>query len=67
MDENEKVWASNPDSEGEIWATFLAIAGGEPISVDGIDRAAAWISYEEGDREGSTGRVPFYKPRPRSD
>lgn len=59
MDENTKVWAPHPDKEGEIRATFLAIAIGESIEVDGVDRDAAWVSYEEGDREGSTGRVPY--------
>lgn len=65
MDENAKVWAPNPDGEGEIRATFAAIAVGEPISVNGIDRDAARITFEEGDREGTTGRVPFYKLRAR--
>ena len=67
MDKNEKIWAPDPDSEGEIRATFLAIAVDEPIDVDGIDRDAAWISFEEGDRAGSTGRVPFYKLRLRGE
>lgn len=65
MDEHAKVWAPHPDAEGEIRATFLAIAVGEPIEVDGIPKDAAWISYDEGDRESTTGRVPFYKLRPR--
>lgn len=56
-----------PDGEGEIRATFVAIAVGEPISVNGIDRDAARITFEEGDREGTTGRAPFYKLRPRTE
>lgn len=67
MDENAKVWAPDPDSDGEIRATFIAIAVGEPIAVNGIDRDAAWVTFEEGDREGTTGRAPFYKLRPRAE
>lgn len=67
MEEDEKVWAPDPDGDGEIRATFTAIAVGEPIAVDGIDRDAAWITFEEGDREGTMGRVPFYKLRPRAE
>jgi hypothetical protein len=59
MQENEKAWAPDPDGESEIRATFVAIAVGEPISVNGIDRDAARITFEEGDREGTMGRVPF--------
>jgi hypothetical protein len=67
MEENAKVWAPNPDAEGEIRATFLAIAVGEAVNVNGIDRDAARVTFEEGDREGTTGRVPFYKLRPRTE
>jgi hypothetical protein len=67
MEEGAKVWAPSPEGDGEIRAVFLAIAVGEPITVEGIDRDAAWISYEEGDDEGATGRVPFYKLRRRDE
>lgn len=67
MEENDKVWAPNPDSDGEIRATFLTIAVGEPIAINGINRDAARITFEEGDREGTTGRVPFYKLKPRNE
>jgi hypothetical protein len=67
VEENDKVWAPDPDGDGEIRATLIAIAVGEPIAVDGIDRDAAWITFEEGDRDGTTGRVPFYKLKPRTE
>lgn len=67
MEEDEKVWAPDPDGDGEIRAAFITIAVGEPIAVDGIDRDAAWITFEEGDREGTTDCVPFYKLKPRSE
>jgi hypothetical protein len=67
MDEGVKVWAPHPNGKGEVRATFLAIAIGEPVSVNGLERDAAWISYEEGEDEGTTGRVPFYKLRRRND
>jgi hypothetical protein len=67
MEENDKIWAPNPDGDGDIRATFITIAVGEPIAVGGIDRDAAWITFEEGDREGSAGRVPFYKLKPRTE
>jgi hypothetical protein len=67
MEEGAEVWAPSPDGEGEVRAKFLAIAVNEPISVEGIQRDAAWISYEEGEDEGTTGRVPFYKLRHRND
>jgi hypothetical protein len=41
MDEGAKVWVPHPTDEGEVRATFLAIAIDEPISVKGIDRDAA--------------------------
>jgi hypothetical protein len=67
MEEGQKVWVPDPDGDGEIRATFIAIAVGEPIAVDGIDRDAAWITFEVGDREGTMGRVPFYRLKTRTE
>lgn len=67
MEENEAIWAPGPDGDGEIRAVFLAIAVDRPIDVDGIERDAAWVSFAEGDREDTTGRVPYYKLRRRSE
>ena len=67
IEENEEVWAPDPDGGGEIRAVFLAIAIDEPIDVEGIERDGAWVSFAEGDREDTTGRVPYYKLRRRSE
>jgi hypothetical protein len=50
----------DPDNEGrQLAATFLEVAVGEPI--DGRD--SAWVRYEEGERSGTTGRVPYFRIR----
>jgi hypothetical protein len=67
MEENPKAWGSQPRRRGRDSATFLAIAVGEAVNVNGIDRDAARVTFEEGDREGTTGRVLFYKLRPRTE
>ncbi len=59
MEEGQKVWAPHPD-EGEIRAVFLAPAQNEPVVVNGIERSAAWISWEEGEDEATTARVPYF-------
>lgn len=66
MEEGQKVWAPDPDGE-EVKAVFLSVAVGEPLDVDGISRDAAWISWEEGEDEGTTARVPYFKLRPRDE
>lgn len=65
MEPNEKVWAPVPEGDGEIRATFLAMDVDKPIEVNGIPRDAAIIAYEEGDLDGTTGRVPYFKLWPR--
>lgn len=67
IEAGQNVWAPAPDGEGELKAVFLAIAVDEPLRVDGIKRDAAWISWEEGEDEGTTARVPYYKLRARKD
>ena len=67
MEEKEKVWAPDPDGKSELRATFHEVAVGNPIVVDGISRDAAWISYNGGELEGTTARVPFQSLRSRSE
>ena len=67
LQEGQKVWAPKPDGPGELTAVFIAVAIGEPIRVDGISRDAAWISWEEGDDEGTAARVPYFKLRAREE
>jgi hypothetical protein len=40
---------------------FIAFAVGEPIRVNGISKDAAWISWEEGEDEGTAARAPYFK------
>ena len=67
VEEKAKVWAPHPDGDGKIRATFLEIAVGQPIEVDGIARDSAWISYDEGELEGTTARVPYQSLRRREE
>jgi hypothetical protein len=48
------------DAAARLRATFQEVALGEPI--DGRD--AAWVVYEDGEREGTSGRVPYFQIRP---
>ena len=66
MEEGQKVWAPDPDGE-EVKAVFFSVAVDEPLDVDGISRDAAWICWEEGEDEGTTARVPYFKLRPREE
>ena len=66
MEEGQKVWAPHP-VEGEIRAVFLAPAQNEPVEVDGFERSAAWISWEEGEDEATTARVPYFKLKARTE
>ena len=57
----DPVTVPDPNDEGvRIRATFRDVAVDEPI--DGRD--AAWVVYDEGEREGTTGRVPYFQIRP---
>jgi hypothetical protein len=57
------------DHEGELQAEFLA--PGDPadaIEVKGIRRDVAWVQYEsEGELDGTTGKVPYERIRPRDE
>lgn len=57
----DAVTVPDPDDAGaRLRGTFQEVAVGEPI--DGRD--AAWVVYEQGEREGTTGRVPYFQIRP---
>lgn len=57
----DAVTVPDPDETGgRLRATFQEVAVNEPI--DGRD--TAWVVYEQGEREGTTGRVPYFQIRP---
>ena len=56
----QRITVPNPDNPGgRLAATFLEVAVGRPATIAGRKVDQAWVRYEEGDRDGITGLVPW--------
>jgi hypothetical protein len=66
LTEGQHVWAPNPNGEGEVRAIFHEVIVDDPApDPNGNPRDQAWVSWDEGDDEGTTFKALRYKLRPR--
>lgn len=66
----QRITVPDPDGNGRLAAVFLAAGDpSEAIEVEmagsKIMRDAAWVQYQEGDREGLTGKHAYHEIQPR--
>ncbi len=65
--QGQRVRVTNPDGPGWMGATFCEVAENQPKRIEnpGVNEGAgylsdqAWVIYQEGDREGTTGLHPI--------
>jgi hypothetical protein len=65
---NDPIWVPNPDGEGRLAATFVAPGDQAEAEIDptlGVRRDVAWITYEDGEREGTTAKYFYRELAPR--
>ena len=68
LEEGQKVWAPDPNGEGEVRAVFHeGIVGDPALGTGGVPRDRAWVSWDEGDDAGTTFKAFRYKLRPRDE
>jgi hypothetical protein len=71
VEEGQRIWVLDPD-EGWVAAVYLGVGDPEEIEDARVvggkrKRDRAWVQYEEGEREGTTGLHPFTGSEMRED